>query len=529
MDRTTEALRRKLQPYDDLSLAGPWLPGSERLLHPKPGRALVLVRADRPFEQVSERIVPRLRRDIDSTVKPPARAYMTGYADVGQGIHNSTVEALKRAELIAAPLLLVILLLVFRSPVAAALPLLLGGATVAASRGVLDIVNRFVELDIVALNLGSMMGLALGVDYSLLMVSRYREELAADRDPAEAARTAGATAGRTVLFAGVALVCAMVAATFVAPGAIMASSGAGTIVAVLISMASALTVLPALLVMLGDRVDRWRIGGAPPEDGGRWSRLGMRALRHPALAAALVLGLVLALAAPVLALESGPPDPGNLPASSRERQDFEHVAKTLGGGWSAPYEIVVAAKKGRITDPERLQTLHRWQQRLGDHPGVLAVTGPGEIAERAKGIGRMREGATVMRRELDRSEKGQEQLATGLDRVDSGVEQLRGGLAQAADGAGALEAGSSAGADGARRLHDGLQRAQQGIGEHGRTRSGPRRRRRARGWQLPCRDRSAAPASRPLAGSLRGGEEPAAHARAAGRAAWRLAAAGRAA
>ena len=173
VERETRQLQRKLQPYDDLQLAGPWLPGSERLLRPKPGRALVLVRAERDFEDVSETIVPRLRRDIDSTVDPPARAYMTGYADVGQGIHNSTVEALKRAEMIAAPLLLIILLLVFRSPVAAAIPLLLGGATVAASRGVLDLVNRFVELDIVALNLGSMMGLALGVDYSLLMVSRY--------------------------------------------------------------------------------------------------------------------------------------------------------------------------------------------------------------------------------------------------------------------------------------------------------------------------------------------------------------------
>ena len=464
VDRETDELRRKLQPRQDLSVVGPWLPGAERTLQPKPGQALVLVRAERPFQEVSDEVVPDLQRELDRSVGPPAKAYLTGYAAVAKGLHESTVNALKRAEMIAAPLLLIVLLLVFRSPVAAALPLLLGGATVAAGRGVVDLVNRVVELDIVALNLGSMMGLALGVDYSLLMVSRFREELAAGRSPTEAVGVAGRTAGRTVLFAGIALVAAMIAATAVAPGSIMASSGAGTIVAVAMGVLGALTGLPAILVLLGARVDKWRIGRTP-EDGGRWSRLGMRAVRRPLLAAGLVLGLVLALAAPTLALESGPPDPGNLPEDSRERKDFEKVVNTLSGGWSAPYEIVVVARKGRITDPERLQVLRRWQERLSRDPKVLAVMGPGEIAERAQDMRKLRSGVDVMQRELGRSKEGQARLASGLDRVDSGVEKLRGGLAQAADGAGALEGGSGAAAEGAQRLRAGLARAEDGVAE----------------------------------------------------------------
>ena len=142
---------------------GPWAPGAGRELHPKPTRTVVVVRIDQPFEQASQEGDPRVRSVVERTVHAPVRAYLTGYADIAAGIDRESIAALTRAELIAAPLLLIVLLLVFRSPVAAALPLVLGQATIVAGRGVIGLVNHLHPLDVVALNMASMMGLALGV------------------------------------------------------------------------------------------------------------------------------------------------------------------------------------------------------------------------------------------------------------------------------------------------------------------------------------------------------------------------------
>jgi len=149
-----------------------------------------------------------VRADIAPLTHPPVQAHLSGSADIGNGIHGSTVDAIRRAEYIAAPFLLIVLLLVFRSPIAAALPLGAGLMTIGAGQGVLSLANGPMTLDVVALNLTSMMGLALGVDYALLLVSRFREELAAGLDERAAALTAVETAGRTIGFAGAALAAA---------------------------------------------------------------------------------------------------------------------------------------------------------------------------------------------------------------------------------------------------------------------------------------------------------------------------------
>ena len=184
------------------------------------------------------------------------------------------------AELIAIPFLLLVLLLVFRSPVAAAIPLAFGAVTVTASRGVLAIAANWIAIDGFALTVCSMMGLALGVDYALLMVSRFREELAAGAEPLEAARMTRRTAGRTTAFAGSTLFLAMLVTLFVMPGNAAALAGRHRdrrhrdqrLVAALVG--------PALLVLIGHNVNRWRIGGR------RRRRAGVMALvaRRPAAA-----------------------------------------------------------------------------------------------------------------------------------------------------------------------------------------------------------------------------------------------------
>ena len=462
IDRQGKLLAQRVEKRPKVDVVGPWVPGTAQALRPRDDRVVILIRASVPFQEASEEISPFLRRQVDRTIEKPVRGYVTGYPDVGAGVHEASVEALKRAEIIAAPLLLIVLLLVFRSPVAAALPLGLGVATIVGGRGVLDLINRFTDLDVVALNMASMMGLALGVDYALVLVSRFREELAAGRSTAEAVEVAGRTAGRTVLFAGLALGCAMIAAGFVAPGGILVSSGVGVVVSCALSVIGALIALPAFLMLLGPNVNKWSFGlGGEP--GARWGGLALRAIRRPAIAAGVILVLLGALAAPALALNWGGPDPRALPESSPHRSDFERIAKTLGGGWSAPYEVVVAAKDGRITDPERLQPLGRWQEDLSRHKRVKAVFGPEPIADRMRRMRELQKTLEGAGRQFERAKRDQARLAGGLSRVDAGVGEMERGLTMAADGARRLASGAGQGTDGARRLEQGLDLADSGA------------------------------------------------------------------
>jgi RND superfamily putative drug exporter len=460
LERRGPALATELDSIPRATALSPWMPGAAPELRPSRARALILLRGDGAFEDVSRELVPRAR-EVLADVPPPLRAHMTGAPDVAAGVHGDTIEALRRAELIAAPVLLIVLLFVFRSPVAAAIPLALGLTTVAAGRGAMSLVNELQPLDAAGLNLASMMGLALGVDYSLLLVSRFREELAAGADARGAASIAAATAGRTVVFAGLALALAMGVAAAVAPGDLLASGSIGATVAAVISVLGGVTAVPAALTLLGPRVNKWSFGR--PGTDSVFSGWALRALRRPALAGALVLALVLAMALPAAAIETGPPDPRVLPASSPERSDYEAISSALGPGWSNPYEIVVEAPTGTVTDPRRLELLAEWQRRLTALPGVSAVYGPAALA---RGGERIRRAAGQLERAgqvLERGRRDGARLLAGLERADGGVAQLRTGLAEAASAAEALETGAASGEEGGERLRDGLERAAAGA------------------------------------------------------------------
>ena len=132
-------------------------------------------------------------------------------------MNKASIEALHKGELIAAPMLIIVLLLVFRSPIAAAIPLVIAVGTVAIGFGILSLILEFADLDAVALSAASMIGLALGVDYSLLIVTRFRESLAEGNVPRQAASIAANTAGRTANFAGLVLLAITIVAFFLSP------------------------------------------------------------------------------------------------------------------------------------------------------------------------------------------------------------------------------------------------------------------------------------------------------------------------
>ncbi len=263
-----------------------------------------------------------------------------------------------RAEMIALPVLILVLLLVFRSPVAAAVPLAMGGATVMAGHGLLWLASFLTPINSLGVAIAAMMSLALGVDYALLMVSRVRQELASGWDHEAAVAIASKAAGRTIAAAGGTLALTMLAASAVATPGLLGPVAIGVVISGLLSVALALTAMPALLRLLGPSLNRWEIRLPRPRGEERRAGLGAlaeRLIAHPAITVPLILAGMLALAAPAGALRMGPPDATELPASSPARQAVKMVERTIGAGWSAPFVIVASAREGAITTPRRLR------------------------------------------------------------------------------------------------------------------------------------------------------------------------------
>jgi len=459
LDRQGPALIRTLRRDPKVTTISPWDRGSVGNLRPGPRRALILVDFHTSAERAVKTTVPHLDRTLEERIRPPVRAAETGYASLSRALIDEAVRSTDMAELIAIPFLLLVLLLVFRSPVAAAIPLAFGAVAVIASRGVLAIAAHWIAIDGFALTVCSMMGLALGVDYALLMVSRFREELDAGAAPAEAARMTRRTAGRTTAFAGSTLFLAMLVTLFVMPGNLLLSLAGTAIVVTAISVLVAALVGPALLVLTGRNVNRWRLGG---DGGGEGLMTLVRgALSRPLVAALLIGAVVLLLAAPVLALKTGPPSAEQLPASNQARKEAELIAAAIGPGWEAPFVLVAVSEGGPITGRRSLAALTRWQHRIAADPGVQAVIGPAQVRRRVKPL--QKTGNDLL---AGRGEADPEQLTTlgrKLGAAADGVRQLRSGVSRASYGAGLLASGTGQAGDGAQQLEGGISKLASGA------------------------------------------------------------------
>jgi len=463
IDRQGPELIRELRRDPRVTTLSPWDNGAVQRLRPTPRRALILADFHVDTRTAVNDTVPHLKDVLERTIHAPVRANQTGYASLSRAIQDGNLKASERGELIAFPFLLIILLLVFRSPIAAAIPLAFGAVTVIASRGILYFFTGWFDIDAFALTVCSMMGLALGVDYALLMVSRFREELAEGAEPVEAARITRRHAGRTVMFAGSTLLLSMIVSLFILPGSLLASLAGTVCMVVVLSISVATIVGPAILTLVGPRVNLWRIGGAPKGGRSRLMVIVSSALKKPAVAAAIIGAVLLLLAAPALGLKTGPPSPEQLSKDNPARQEAELIDGAIGPGWDAPFQVVAVAKEGPITDAKSLAAIDHFQRKLAATPGVQAVIGPGKAAKR---VGRLQElGNAVL------SSKGNYgpvkrlgRLGRSLAVAAGGVGQLREGIAEASDGAGLLALGSERAGEGALQIAHGLSRATGGSG-----------------------------------------------------------------
>jgi uncharacterized membrane protein YdfJ with MMPL/SSD domain len=312
---------------------------------------------------------------------------VTGEKTLDDDFNTLSQEDLENGELkFGLPAALIILLLVFGAVVAGLMPLLMAIVAIVVALGLTALLAQEFELSVFVVNMLTGMGLALGIDYSLFVVSRYREERGRGRAELAAIEASGATASRAVLFSGSVFVIAMFGMLLV-PNSIMRSLATGAILVGIVSVLAALTLLPALLGLLGDRVNALRIpivGRRSLEqsnpEGRFWGAIVRRVLRRPGVSVALSAGLLLALALPVLRLDTGTSGVSVLPDRFASKQGYLALERNFPGTTTDPAEIVVehASGAGVSTALADLRTRLAADPRFGE--GEIRRSADGDVA-----------------------------------------------------------------------------------------------------------------------------------------------------
>lgn len=311
------------------------------------------------FQKLSDRAQQRSAERLRERLAGEPGVSLGGEAPVNVDVKEIVSDDIARAELLAFPLLFLLSFWFFRSLVAALLPVVVGGLAVAGAVAGLRAANALVPVSVFALNLVLGLVLALAVDYSLLIVSRYREELARADSGQEALRRTMATAGRAVLFSSIALACAL-AALLVFPQRFLYSMGLGGVLVALVAGTAALVVLPAVLALLGERINalaprrlqRAAARDARPASAGAWYRLSRLVMRRPGPIAAGCAVLLIALGIPFLDARFIAPATGVLPASAESRQVHEALTERFPPNPTLPLFLALDAPAGE--DARRL-------------------------------------------------------------------------------------------------------------------------------------------------------------------------------
>jgi len=341
--------------------------------------ALVPVSLDAAQDADLPEAAGELMATVDAVDLPDgAEADATGEWAVWHDFNKSNEDALRKAELLSGLPTVILLFVAFGSAIAAGLPLLLALAGIAVGFAVLNLATAVTPLSVWSMNFSMMIGLAVGIDYSLFIVSRYREERGDGKDALDAIATTLATAGKAVFLSALTVVLSL-AAIFLVPVMVFRAMAFGMILSVVATAAASLTLLPAILVALGDRVLVTR--GSKNSDQaaeGRWARWTAAAMRRPGAILAAGLGLLLLLAAPALGMRLGMPAAGVVDRGEQSRDGYDAVVDAFGPGAPAPLFVTVAAG-----DTERVVAL------AAADPGVVAAMVVAESAASGRAVVRV--------------------------------------------------------------------------------------------------------------------------------------------
>ena len=313
--------------------------------------------------------------------------FITGEATFSLDFTEGAQKDAETGESFGIPIALIILAVVFGALAASGLPVMLAIGSIVIALGAASVIGQGFELHVFVQNVVTMIGLAVGIDYSLFVVSRFREERSKGLPKIEAIAAAGRTASRTVLFSGMTVVLSLVGLLIIPPS-IFVSVGLGAILVVTAAVLASLTLLPAVLSIMGDRVNKFRIplvgrGPSPgnQQSGGFWDRVTSAVMRRPAISLVLAGGLLIAAAVPYFSIHTGDSGVSTFPDDFRAKQGFLALQEEFGFGLNAPAEVVI---DGRIETSEVQEGIRRLQATLSSDSAFgspeLEVNEAGDLA-----------------------------------------------------------------------------------------------------------------------------------------------------
>lgn len=311
-------------------------------------------------EAAEEYVAPLLNVIEEANDTAGFEVLSAGEGSISRTFSETSERDMMRGEMIAIPIALIILLLVFGAAVAAGIPLAVAVLAIVVAVGTAAVIGRAYELSFFVVNMITMIGLAVGIDYSLFIVQRYREERARSSSVYDAIGQAGATASRAVLLSGGTVVIGL-ASLLIVPSTVYRSLAIGAVAVATISVIAALTILPALLSVLGDRIDSFRLPfgkrRSSSAGAGLWDRVTAFVMRRPALSAGVAVALLLAAAVPTLTMRQGYSGVSSLPTGTESRAAFEVLDEEFSAGLMTPARIVIDAQslnaapvRGAISD-----------------------------------------------------------------------------------------------------------------------------------------------------------------------------------
>jgi RND superfamily putative drug exporter len=299
--------------------------------------------------------------------------YISGFATVNHDFTEAAERDLQRSEYGPLPLAFIILILVFGAVVAALAPMILAIVAIVLAIAIVALIGQTTDFSFFVVNMIVMMGLAVGIDYSLFILSRYREERFKGLETNDAIAVAGGTAGRAVLFSGLTVIIALLGLLII-PHTIFRSLASGAIFVVAASVLASLTLLPAILRLLGDRVDKGRIPLIQKAQqqfdeehaGGFWDRVARAVMARPVIGMVGATALLAAAAIPFFDINLGGSGVSSLPESFISKQGFEVLEAEFGGGQVNPVEIVIDAEGADANSTQILAAIESLEAGVAD-------------------------------------------------------------------------------------------------------------------------------------------------------------------
>ena len=393
-----------------------WTSGGEATLKSSDGKAAyILVYGEgEAFTPESQKLGQVMQEKYDGSYEG-LTLYAGGVGVVGHAITKKISDDLKIAELISIPLTFILLVLVFGALAASAMPLIVGVAAILGAFFILFLFTLFTTVSIYALNLTTGMGLGLGIDYALLMVNRFREELHRGKSVEDSIVTTMATAGKTVFYSGMTVLVTLLSLTFF-PLPFLQSFGYAGVSVVALAVIGALFGLPPIMALLGHRIDKGvvRKSAITPKEDGRWAKTARLVMKRPVSAVVLSMVILGIMAAPITNIKFSQGDSRMLPADNKAAFATALQAERFPGQTGTPIEIIIR------DGANKLDEINVYAAKVGQVPGIVGVLPPQTIGKDVRVI--------AYQEMLPRTPESQE-LIHNVRTVDSPDGTLVGGVA----------------------------------------------------------------------------------------------------